>query len=77
MASSKKSVPKINDVVLVEGKPTQCVVIIVYVGAKTVDVRTAAGPVILYYDVPWAKLCWFDPKVKQALRNREARMAQR
>jgi hypothetical protein len=70
MASSKKCIPKINDVVLVEGKPTQCVVIIGHVGAQTVDGRTAAGPVILYYDVPWAKLCWFEGKVKHALRNR-------
>lgn len=70
MASPKKYVPKRNDPVLVNGKPNRYVVLMVRSGRKTADVRTAAGPVILYYDVPWSKLSLLGeeprsfPKVK-------------
>jgi hypothetical protein len=56
MAKPKKYVPKINDPVLVKGKPIPSMVVMVRPGTRTADVRTAAGPVILYYDVPWSKL---------------------
>jgi hypothetical protein len=64
MASPNKYVPKINDPVLVQGRPNRYVVIIVRSGKKTADVRTGAGPVILYYDVPWSKLSYLDANQK-------------
>jgi hypothetical protein len=56
LAKPKSFVPKANDPVLVQGKPNEYVVLVVRAGSKTADVRTAAGPVILYYDVSWSKL---------------------
>ncbi|MGA2020436.1 MAG: hypothetical protein ABSH02_07590 [Candidatus Sulfotelmatobacter sp.] len=64
MANPYKYVPKINDSVLVKGKPNRHVVVIVRSGNKTADVRTEAGPVILYYDVPWSKLSYLDANQK-------------
>jgi hypothetical protein len=56
MAKARKYVPNVNDPVLVKGKADRYSVVIVRRGKKTADVRTAVGPVILYYDVPWANL---------------------
>jgi hypothetical protein len=56
MANPKRYVPKMNDPVLVKGKPNRYVVVVVRAGTKTADVRSAAFPVILYYDLPWSKL---------------------
>jgi hypothetical protein len=58
MANSKRYVPKMNDPVLVKGKPNKYVVLVVRAGTKTADVRTAAFPVILYYDLPWSRLSY-------------------
>jgi hypothetical protein len=64
MASPDKYVPKINDPVQVKGRLDRCVVLIVRSGKKTADVRTGAGPVILYYDVPWSKLSYLGVNQK-------------
>jgi hypothetical protein len=47
-----------NDPVLIKGKPNKYVVVVVRPGTKTADVRTAAFPVILYYDLPWSSLSY-------------------
>jgi hypothetical protein len=58
MANPKRYVPKMNDPVRIKGKPNRYVVVVVRVSTKTVDVRTAAFPVILYYDLPWSTLSY-------------------
>jgi hypothetical protein len=64
MANRNKYVPKMNDPVRLKGRPDPYVVLIVRSGKKTADVRTGAGPVILYYDVPWSKLSYFGASRK-------------
>lgn len=58
MPNRKRYVPKMNDPVLIKGKPNKYVVVVVRPGTKTADVRTAAFPVILYYDLPWSSLSY-------------------
>jgi hypothetical protein len=64
MANLDTYVPKINDPVRVKGRPDPYVVLIVRFGKKTADVRTGAGPAILYYDVPWSKLSYLGANQK-------------
>lgn len=64
MAKPNQYVPKINDPVLLKGRRDRYIVIIVRSGKKTADVRTGAGPVILYYDVPWSKLSYLGANQK-------------
>jgi hypothetical protein len=58
MANPKSYVPKMGDPVLVQGMPNKYVVLVARSGARTADVRTAAVPAILYYNVPWRKLSY-------------------
>jgi len=60
MAKARKYIPNVNDPVRVKGKADHYSVVIVRRGKKTADVRTTVGPVILYYDVPWSNLSFFD-----------------
>ncbi len=54
--------PKMNDAVLVKGKPARCVVVFVRANKKTADVRTAVGPIILYYELSWSKLSYLEKR---------------
>jgi hypothetical protein len=56
MANLKCYIPKMNDPVLVKGKPYKYGDVVVHAGTKTADVRTPVFPVILYYDLPWSRL---------------------
>jgi hypothetical protein len=58
MDLTKRYIPKRNDYVRVKGKPHSYVVLDVRSNPKTVDVRTSAAPVILYYNVAWSKLSY-------------------
>jgi hypothetical protein len=73
MANLKRYVPKADDLVLVKGKPNRYVVVGARAGTKTADVRTAAGPVILYYDVAWPKLSlvWMEAKANPVRKSGE------
>ncbi len=69
MEDREKYIPKMNDSVLLKGLPIPHVVVLVRPGKRTADVRTSAGPVILYYDVPWSKLSLFKGR-QASLSNR-------
>ena len=55
MVRHKTYAPKMNDLVTVKGNPAGCVVVFVRADKRIADVRTAAGPIIFYYGVPWSK----------------------
>jgi hypothetical protein len=56
-----KYTPKVNDPVFLDGKGfVRYVVLGIDSQAETATVRTTSGPVVLYRDVPWAKIFELD-----------------
>jgi hypothetical protein len=56
MPRNKEYVPKVNDHVFLKGAMGRFIVATVDAKRRTAGVRTAAGPVIFYYEVVWSKL---------------------
>jgi hypothetical protein len=73
MANRKNYVPKMGDLVLVQGMPNKYVVLVARSNARTADVRTATVPAILYYNVPWRKLSYLDENLHRQEFTLEAR----
>jgi hypothetical protein len=53
--------PKLRDLVVFEDSDSRLVVVHIDGRRRTAALRTVAGPVILYENVPWSKLCYRDP----------------
>jgi len=64
MPRNKEYVPRPNDHVFLKGAIGRFIVAIVDAKRRTAGVRTAAGPVVLYYDVAWSKLSATDESLK-------------
>jgi len=60
MTNPNSYVPMLNDPVLLEDSDNRLVVIDVEASKRTAALRTIAGPVILYENVPWSKLSYRD-----------------
>ncbi len=54
--------PRVNDVVLFEDSDHRLIVVHVDDSRRTAALTTITGPVILYENVPWAKLSYADAK---------------
>ena len=65
MTESKSYVPVLNDPVLLEDSDNRLVVVDVDTSRRTAALRTIAGPVILYENVPWSKLSYRDDRVSE------------
>jgi hypothetical protein len=65
-------VPKLNDVVFIEGHGmVRYVVAVLYAKTKTADIRTTSGPIMLTRGVPWSKLHHLDESQNAARIVRE------
>ena len=58
MTKPNSYVPMLNDPVLLEDSDNRLVVVDVDASKRTADLRTIAGPAILYENVPWSKLSY-------------------
>jgi len=65
MSESNSYVPMPNDPVLLEDSDNRLVVVDVDASRRTAALRTIAGPVILYENVPWSKLSYRDDRVSE------------
>ena len=64
ITESNSYVPVPNDPVLLEDSDNRLVVVDVDTSRRTAALRTIAGPVILYENVPWSKLSYRDDRVR-------------
>ena len=60
MTNPHSYVPMPNDPVLLEDSDNRLVVVDVDASRRTADLRTIAGPAILYENIPWSKLSYRD-----------------
>jgi hypothetical protein len=50
-------IPRPNDPVFLEDSDNRLIVVHVDASRRTVALKTLVGPLILYENVPWSKLC--------------------
>ncbi len=58
MTNPQSYAPRPNDLVLLEDNDNRLVVVTVDASRRTADLKTIAGPAILYENIPWSKLSY-------------------
>jgi hypothetical protein len=58
MTTPPSYAPRPNDLVLLEDNDNRLVVVNVDASRKTADLKTIAGPTILYENIPWSELSY-------------------
>ena len=70
MTQPNSYVPTLNDPVLFEDSDNRLVVVDVDQSRRTAALRTIAGPIISYENIPWSKLSYCDERKSAEARCR-------